>query len=260
MSRDDDFTWEQWYPHKWISDDELHACSPSARGCWMDWLMKMWSKDAYRLSGTFADFARWASCSVEIATAALRELDVHGAANVRFCGEPRRTNEKTDVTLTSRYRRRKYRERKSNADRQKRHRDKEGRFGVTPECGARAPLRRGDETRVEENRIDENRREARSANGSSGESSQSSSNNGASKIGLMMRCLIGKVVIAMHLDKNAEHTVKDLMSGAEWTADYERAVDRMLHEARKSAKNDSAYVIASLKTLSEEHKPKEGGA
>lgn len=248
MSRDDDFTWLKWIPAKWSGDDELQACIPSTRGCWMNWLMKMWSKDTYRLSGSFADFALWGKCDAETAESALRELHEKRAANVTFHAVLTPPKCHNDVTLLSRYRHRQWRERKLAAARQMRKRAKDHKRYVTPPSRPRNRQSRVDETRVEKSTT---RRDEKS--GASGESLSSASNSGASKIGPVMKALIAKVLDAAKLDERAVAEVIKLMAPMKWNADLDQAVNRMIHEIRKGkAKNDNAYVIASLKLIAAE--------
>lgn len=246
MGRDDDFSWLKWYPLKWLGDRDLQACSPTTRGCWMNWLMEMWAKDSDRLTGDYAALARWAGATEQEAKDAVDDLKRHCAASVRslerVCGQNRYLN----VTVKCRAFARAVTLRKSKAAMMKRLRDAKRGKNVT----TKLPPRSDRETRRDE-REEIERRDERS--GASDSASPSASKSGASKPGPVMMKLIEHVLSSVKVDVKGVDSVIAILSGVKYSAELSQAVERMLCEVHKGKpKNESAYVIAALKTIAAE--------
>lgn len=110
----------------WLSDEELSRCSSSTRGIWMDLLCRMHEADrAGELQGTAQELAEKARCSESEFIDAARELKEQQAAQVRFDG--------VSFFLRNRRMFRYFSRRKSNAERQQRHRELHGSDKVTKE-------------------------------------------------------------------------------------------------------------------------------
>lgn len=109
----------QFYVGDWFKDPELSMCSPATRGIWIDILCRMHdSATPGTLAGTIEQLARLTRCNDAEFDAAVRELDATKTARV--------TVRDKIVTLVNRRMEREERERKANAERQKRHRQKTG--------------------------------------------------------------------------------------------------------------------------------------
>ncbi|MDR1190303.1 MAG: hypothetical protein LBK60_01390 [Verrucomicrobiales bacterium] len=123
----------------WLKDPALTRCSASTRGVWMDLLCAMHELDQCGvISGSRYELARLGRCTVAELGAALQDLQRTGAGDVsvsRSNGSDQNA-EKTQgdeiITVVSRRMRRKFNERKSHRERQKRWRDKAGDGEVTP--------------------------------------------------------------------------------------------------------------------------------
>ncbi len=104
----------QWYPNDYIRDTRI--LSLSARGAWSDMLNFMWySEDRGILTGTYEQFARMLSCSVDEIKSILQELNVTKVADV--------TNGNEFVTVKNRRMVRDEKERKSTRMRVQKHRN-----------------------------------------------------------------------------------------------------------------------------------------
>ena len=116
------------YCGDWLKAPELTLCSPATRGIWIDFLCAMHEMDRSGiLRGTIQQLSRIARCSTEEMTAAIGELRESHAADI--------AESNGVVTVTCRRMVRESDERKSTADRQKRHRTEESRektASVTP--------------------------------------------------------------------------------------------------------------------------------
>jgi biotin operon repressor len=79
--------WFKWWADKWLSDEELRACSPGARGIWADMLSLMHKSDrcGYLLIGGNApshdQIARMTGCSSEELSHLLTELQSTGVVS-----------------------------------------------------------------------------------------------------------------------------------------------------------------------------------
>jgi len=108
----------QFYPGDWLRESGLHMCSTSTKGIWIDILSHMWgAKERGKIQGTKAGFCRLLGCIEQEFDLFLAENNEQDFARVTFCNEK--------VTVECRRMRREDTERKSNNDRQKRHRDKQ---------------------------------------------------------------------------------------------------------------------------------------
>lgn len=117
-----DFPYMQFYAGDWMSDPKLSMCSPATRGFWMDALCAMHAAGrAGELSGTTNQLARACRCLPAEASTAIADLRSTGAADV--------TERNGVVTLICRRMKRENDKRKSNNERQKKHRN----GGVTPD-------------------------------------------------------------------------------------------------------------------------------
>lgn len=116
----------QFYVKDWLTDTELGQCSPATRGIWMDLLSNMWSApERGRLDGTEKGFAQVCRCTERQMHVALTELERTQTASVTRNGKV--TDRHTKVTVVNRRMWREEEERKSNAGRQMRHREKKKR-------------------------------------------------------------------------------------------------------------------------------------
>lgn len=113
------YPWTKFFPRDWMGDAELSACSPAARGIWMDWLCAMHAADRCGvLAGSAEVLARLGRCAENQAVAALAELAATGAADVEthadgtFIVANRRMRREYDVRKSSAARMQKARERK----------------------------------------------------------------------------------------------------------------------------------------------------
>ena len=114
----------QFYVRDWLTDTELSQCSPATRGIWADMLCAMWiAPNRGKLENiTPESLSRIARCTADEADRALQELEESGAASVTRNGKVTECHKK--VTVVCRRMAREEKERKDNADRQKRHRGK----------------------------------------------------------------------------------------------------------------------------------------
>jgi hypothetical protein len=100
----------------WVKDPELTLCTPATRGIWIDLLCAMHERGRCgELLGTVDQLARFARCTAAELALALDDLHTTGAAVVQ----------KRDGSIFVRNRRMydESQKRKSNAERQKRHRE-----------------------------------------------------------------------------------------------------------------------------------------
>ena len=111
----------QFYVRDWLTDPGLAACAASTRGIWIDLLALMWlAPERGTLRGqTMPELARLCRCSEDEVSAFLAECKHHKIAIV--------TERYKKVTITNRRMRREELLRKSNAQRQQRHRNGEAR-------------------------------------------------------------------------------------------------------------------------------------
>lgn len=110
----------QFYPGDWLKDPALTMCSQATRGAWIDMLAAMWEvKDRGVLQGTVHQLARVCRCSPEEMDAALHEIEANNVANI--------TRDNGVITVMSRRMIRDEKNRKNNAVRQTRYRNKQQR-------------------------------------------------------------------------------------------------------------------------------------
>lgn len=120
------------YTGDWMKDPHLAMCSPSTRGIWIDMLCLMHeNSESGKLSGDLGGVARACRCTPEQMYDALHELHQYSAADVTLL--PAVTEDHTPVAVQSRRLVREHNSRKSNADRQKRWRERQGDDDVTPD-------------------------------------------------------------------------------------------------------------------------------
>lgn len=101
----------------WMSDPQLSMCSPATRGFWVDAICAMFANHRTgEVSGTPEQLARVCRCKPAEATAAIADLRRTKAADV--------TDRNGIVTLVCRRMKREYDKRKSNNERQKKHRSR----------------------------------------------------------------------------------------------------------------------------------------
>ena len=113
----------QFYYGDWMRDAAVSSCSAATRGCWFDWICAMHDQDRCgQVIGTIEQLARVARATVIEATAAIEELQRTGAADVKvtLCNK----TQTSIYEICNRRMRREYLARKSNYERQKRHRSK----------------------------------------------------------------------------------------------------------------------------------------
>ena len=117
----------QFYVRDWLSDPLLRRTQPTTKGIWIDLLCYMWeSPERGQLEGTMGEFSRMTG-------ATLNELDIFfaDAARLKFCNVV--TDDSKNITVVNRRMYRVEKERKSNANRQKKYRDNgKGNGKVTP--------------------------------------------------------------------------------------------------------------------------------
>ncbi len=122
-----------WDARDWLSDHAVSRCAPATRGIWKDLLDAMHeSGRTGELSGTADQLARLGRCSAAELVQALTELRITEAADV--------SERNGTFTIRNRRMRREAAARKCNAERQKRHRDKDSNGSVTVEV---TPKKRG---------------------------------------------------------------------------------------------------------------------
>lgn len=116
--------WCQAYAADHLADPELSACSPATRGVWVDWVCHMHLNDRCgEVCGTAEQLGRLGRCSPSEVVEAVADLERTGAADVaRVTGG--NENETATFAICNRRMRREYLARKSNSDRQMRHRDR----------------------------------------------------------------------------------------------------------------------------------------
>ena len=104
------------YTGDWVKDPALTLCTPATRGIWIDLLCAMHERGRCgELLGTVDQLSRFARCTAAELALALDDLHTTGAAVVQ----------KRDTSIFVRNRRmyEESQKRKSNAERQKRHRE-----------------------------------------------------------------------------------------------------------------------------------------
>lgn len=110
----------------WIKDPAVRLLRPSTRGIWIDAICAMHEMDQCgELQGSIPDLARVCCCTPNEMRVALDDLKSRNAADV--------TERNGIVTLVNRRMRREWTVRKSNRDRQQRHRSKGVAGDVTPD-------------------------------------------------------------------------------------------------------------------------------
>jgi hypothetical protein len=115
----------QFYTGDWLKDPSLSKCSPATRGIWVDAICAMHESDqSGALTGSLDELSRALRCSTDDLQAAVAELQKHKTADVHLCNEL--------YTLINRRMRREWKEREDAAERQRRHREKNGHASVTP--------------------------------------------------------------------------------------------------------------------------------
>lgn len=113
------------YTGDWMKDPHLAMCSPATRGIWIDMICLMHeNSESGRLAGDLGGLSRACRCTPEQLYDALRELHQYRAAEVTVL--PDDTESHQPVTILSRRMVREYEQRKYNAEKQKRHRAKQG--------------------------------------------------------------------------------------------------------------------------------------
>jgi hypothetical protein len=139
------------YAGDWFKDTELAMCSPSARGIWFEWLLRMREQTTAGrkpcLRGRVEALARLARCSPEEALKALTELQETDAAAVTMSRDvtPGHADVTGLVTIENRRMSREWKASKGAAERQreKRKRDAESRpchADVTPPSSSSSSL------------------------------------------------------------------------------------------------------------------------
>lgn len=123
--------WVKWFVADWITDHTVTMCGPSTRAIWFDWLCHMLRSDSYTVSGNPRQLAALARCTADEADAAAHELERCKTAEVHRHGDT--------ITVISRRLRREVKTRESNAEAQRRMRE---RGGGDPErwTAIRAPI------------------------------------------------------------------------------------------------------------------------
>lgn len=107
----------QFYPGDWMKDPALSMCGPLTRGIWIDFLCAIHEYDhAGQITGTAEQLARVCRCSVVDLRVALGELKQTHTADV--------TERNGQITVVCRRMAREAKERKNNALRQKKYREK----------------------------------------------------------------------------------------------------------------------------------------
>jgi len=117
---------EKWWWDVWMSDTGLSKCSVAARGAWHDALGRMWLHDGpdYEISETPEVYGRWWGVTADTVRMLVDELARYGVCEVS-------AERNGEIGLLSRRRFRTASERKSNAERQKRYRDRQNAQKVT---------------------------------------------------------------------------------------------------------------------------------
>jgi hypothetical protein len=119
-----EYPYMQWFTNDWMGDPAVTRCSPVTRGIWFDFLNVMHQLGRTGvLSGTREQLARFGRCSAAELGRALDELKQHDAGLV--------TEENGVVTVVNRRMLKEAERRKSDAERQKRHRSRADGGGVT---------------------------------------------------------------------------------------------------------------------------------
>jgi len=113
----------QFYPGDWMKDGRLAFCSAASRGIWMDLICLMFDTGEGEVSGTISFLTRGIHCTEEELRTAIMEFKQTGVADVNLTlgiDDPNAI-----ITVTSRRLKRVEKERKQNADRQKRYYDRQ---------------------------------------------------------------------------------------------------------------------------------------
>jgi hypothetical protein len=115
------------YTGDWLKDSALTRCTPAARGVWIDLLCVMHDDNrSGEVRGTIDEVARLARCTADELSHALTDIQNKRAAEVVQRGD--------EVCIRNRRMYRESQKRKSNAERQERHRKQcrngEGNAGV----------------------------------------------------------------------------------------------------------------------------------
>jgi len=118
MSRKDGHFFLKLEVRVWLTDRALSKGEPATRGIWLDLLCGMHTDDDYMVAGTAESLSRMARCTPLQMLEAIADLKSHNVATV--------TERDGIITLVSRRMQREWNSRKSNADRQKRHRNAKG--------------------------------------------------------------------------------------------------------------------------------------
>lgn len=107
----------QFYPGDWLKDTELHMCSMTTQGIWINILCRMWEqKERGKIVGTTDSFCRLLGCSKDEFQKFLSENEVQNFANVTVCND--------FVTVINRRMYQEDRRRKSVYNRVLQHREK----------------------------------------------------------------------------------------------------------------------------------------
>lgn len=131
--------WDQWEWAAWMKDPQLRRCQPATRGIWMDFLCVMMESGEYTLTGSTVELVRVTGNMPAEIEAAIADLE-----STQACDVTRNAN--GTVTLLSRRRQRKAKERIANKLRQRRCR---GHTEVTEKspsnfnCGSSGSFGRG---------------------------------------------------------------------------------------------------------------------
>ena len=143
-----DYYWVQFVVADWLSDPHLSKCFPATRGIWMDVFCAMYIDNRSGvLKGKIDQLARICRCSTAEMAAAISDLEVTGTADV--------TKRDGVVTIICRTMKRDADKRKSNNERQKKHR----MGSVTPES---QPVSRSHNLMVTDTRASESESKAKS--------------------------------------------------------------------------------------------------
>lgn len=115
------------YTGDWLKDPDLGKCSPATRGIWIDMLCLMHENSrSGTLQGTPSELSRACRCTPGQILSAVKELKKTGTADIPSSWEGNSVTDRNyEITIICRRMLEESKERKSNADKQKRYRDRQ---------------------------------------------------------------------------------------------------------------------------------------